>query len=226
MAGLVRKTRGEIRSKVLSRIGFGGLGASAGNAVPWLDDLLDEAQEQLFEMLPQRLRERYWDITLSAGQEWYDLPTDCDPDRIEWVQVQVAGYWTPIVEGITPGMDSVKDTTSWPLAYELRHNPDTGRYQLIVSPLPDQTYPLRIRGEMKIGEFNSDDDLSSLDYRLIVLYATAYGKAHLNRPDKKEAMDALVARLRELKAAQHTGKRYIRRLKPAVPLLAKPRVVE
>ena len=49
----VYKTKGDLRSKLLIRLGFGGLGASAGNYVPMADELLEEANEEIFEALPK-----------------------------------------------------------------------------------------------------------------------------------------------------------------------------
>jgi len=50
------KTKGDLRSTLLTRLGYGGLGASAGNYVSMANDLLDEAQEEIFDVLPNRYR--------------------------------------------------------------------------------------------------------------------------------------------------------------------------
>lgn len=224
----VYMTKGELRSRLLKRLGYGGLGASAGNMVPYADDLLDEAQEQMYEALPNRLRVRDFDFTLSAGQLRKDVPHNCDVDRIQHVRVKYAGYWVPVDEGITYAHDSVVDTTSYPKRYEINYNPENGvgKHQIEFWPEPDADYPIRVVSEIKLGPFVEDGHFCSIDYRLLLLYAVAHGKAHLGRRDASQAMDALTYRLFKLRGNQHQGKRYIRSRGKAREVLTKPRVVE
>jgi len=96
----VYKTKGDLRSKLLIRLGFGGLGAAGGNYVPMTDDLMEEAQEEIFEALPNRYRVRDFDFTLGLAQQWADIPTGCEADNIKEMRVYYAGYWHPVTEGI------------------------------------------------------------------------------------------------------------------------------
>lgn len=218
------KTRGQLLDILLDRLGFGGLGAAAGSFAPYAGDLLVEAQEQMFEALPNRLRRRYFEITTGVGQVWYDIPSGCDADRIEKFEVQVNGYWLPVRYGITSAHDDVVDYQDYPVRYQLEYNPVAAKTQIRVSPEPDVAYLVRIYSEIVPGDFVADGDLCSIDYRLILLYAIAHGKAHLGRSDAQQAMDALNFRLRELKSNQHQGKRYIRGHVERDPM-PKPKVV-
>lgn len=221
----VYKTRGELLDTLLDRLGFGGLGAAAGNFVPYAGDLLVEAQEQMLEALPNRLRRRYFEFTTSAGQVWYDIPSGCDVDSIEKFEVQVNEYWLPVHYGISSAHDDVADFQDYPRRYQLEYNPTTESTQIRLSPEPDQARPIRIYSTITAGNFAADGDYCVVDYRLILLYAVAYGKAHLGRSDAKTAMDALNFRLRKLKANQHQGKRYVRGDHGNRDPIPKPRVV-
>jgi hypothetical protein len=79
-----------------------------------------------------------------------------------------------------------------------------------VWPKPDDAYQIKIEGPMVVGPFTKDADRASFDSRLILLYAVAFGKAHLNRKDAKSAMDAWTMRLQRIKSNQHGTRRYIR----------------
>lgn len=221
----VYKTRGELLDILLDRLGFGGVGAAAGNFVPYAGDLLVEAQEQMFEALPNRLRRRFFTFNTGVGQVWYDIPTSCDVDRIEKFEVQVNELWIPVRYGITSAHDDDAETQSYPVRYQFEFNTSTSRTQIRVSPEPDDIYPMRIFSEITLGDFAANNDYCSIDYRLILLYAIAYGKAHLGRRDAQTAMDALTFRLRQLKGNQHQGKRYIRGRGHEQDPTPKPKVV-
>lgn len=218
------KTKGQLLDILLDRCGYGGIGAAAGNFVPYANDLLVEAQEQMFERLRNDLRKQDFFITLNSGQVRADIPTNCNVDEIECVEVLVDGYWIPVEYGIETWHDNIASVTSHPARYEINYNPDLLKSQFEFTPTPGKEYSIRVKSELTIGPFAADSDYCSIDYRLVLLYAIAYAKSHLGRADKQEAVDALNFRLRELRANQHGAKRYIRGRKnrPAQP---KPVVV-
>ncbi len=221
----VYKTKGELRSKLLIRLGYGGLGAAAGNYVSMADDLLENAQEEIFEILPNRYRVRDFDKTLGIGQQWLSIPDGCEADEIHEIRVYYAGYWHPLVEGINYAHDSVADTTSYPQRYEISYNPTTEKAQIEFWPDTDAEYQIRINAEMALTAFEADADLCCVDYRLLLLHAIAYGKSHLNKPDKDDAMRAWMTRRKKLVGNQHKGKRYIRGQIKNREVLAKPVVI-
>jgi hypothetical protein len=116
------------------------------------------------------------------------------------------------------------DTESYPSRYDLKYNTVTSRAQIEIWPKPDAVYPISIEGQLQVSAFVADGDKSSMDYRLILLYAIAFGKAHLGRKDAKSAMDAWTTRLHQIVGNQHGTRRYIRGQHEAVPE-PKPRVV-
>lgn len=228
MAEPVYLTKGQLRAKLLIRLGYGGLGASAGLFVPIADDLLEEAQSQLFTVFKDQKRSRTWDDTLGVAQRWLDIPGTCDVDNVKGVYAYVNNRWVPLTFGIDYDDDSVYSTnTSYPRKYDIKFNVDTQKTQFEIWPKSDLSYPVRVEGLMQVTAFVADGDKASFDDRLILLYATAYGKAHLNKPDAKFAMDAWTTRLRTLKGEQHGLTRYIRQnpRNPETPTPAHPRVV-
>lgn len=354
------KTKGELRSELLIKLGYGGLGAAAGNFVPMADGLLEEAQEQLFILMPDEKRIREWEFNTGVSQRWYDFPADCDIDRIIKISTYVTDTWQKVYRGIDIYHDSIIDQVNdWPQRYDIRWQPNdlelqqnndfstedtsatgtgsagftwvtdtweitggvlqqatpllpgcvatstttltigntydiaytiggkdmltiqfggainddsglplgktvgshthrvtavstqafvflannispittvdnvsinhvhanTGREMLELWPIDDtDSYLTKIEGYIKLSPFVSDNHRATIDDRLVLLHAEAYGKAHLNRPDAQLKMQALQARLRILRGQQHGETRYIRGEKPENPVPI-PRVV-
>lgn len=354
-------TKGELRAKLLTRLGYGGLGAAAGMFVPIADDLLEEAQEQLFQIFTDEKGVREWEIPTGVNQRWYDIPLTCDVDRIMGMWAQQNGdYWHPLIRGIGPAHDSdYDDIDDYPYRYDIRVNGDvlsgekqvngglstadatefggsngftwgsfsseisggklqslaaaaphvvisttpvavgaayeieytiSGRAVLAVAlggavtddagsplgvnvgthkhtvtatslpslsfvfdaapgigvddvsikevlgssktqieiwPKPDDVYLMKIEGPMVVAPFVADGDRASFDSRLILLYAVAFGKAHLNKPDAKSAMDAWTTRLNRIKANQHGTRKYVRKNPgtPEIEIRSRPKVV-
>lgn len=350
MAAPVYKTKGELRASLLTKLGYGGLGSAAGNFVPMADELLEEAQEQLFILMPDEKRIRTWDQVTGIDQRWYDFPADCDVDRIIELSAFFEQTWLPIRRGIDRYHDSTFDYINYyPQRYDFRARegeqletqvngtfttPDTtatgdvygwswtsslweiqsgyaahtalvfnylksdtsvvigttydvtyeisyaiadsvlvggnnldvdgnalptqpGSYSVRVKAITtdgfwllaisgfvrvdnvsvkpvdgvtmpvslelwpidsDNTYTYRIEGYITLMPFVEDGDRATIDDRLILLYAEAYGKAHLNKPDAQAKMQVLNKRLNILRGQQHGEQRYVRSDKMYAPL--------
>jgi len=323
------------------------------------NELLEEAQSNLFILLPDEKRIREWQWTTGLNQRWYDFPADCDKDRIICLSAYQTDVWLKLDRGIDITHDSdVNRINDRPLRYDIRYNPDPqlelqtngdftfgdvsaagGAYgwswaasgweiadgtatQLVagqaitstnpvaigetydisykidnagafsvsfggsatdvygislgttigththrvlaasttglvvtgaaVSPLTvldnvsvvivgpstgegkeqlefwpvdtDEQYPVKLEGYIQLMPFESDGDRATLDDTLILLYAEAYGKAHLNRPDAQLKLQSLQTRLRILRGQQHGEQRYIRGQKEPEPVPV-PKVV-
>jgi len=203
----VYKTRGEIRSAVLARIGMGGMGAAASNAVPWLNDLLDEAHEVFWELMNEKDKQTFWDIETVESQQWYDIPDTMDHKRISSAQVKYSGQWIPMTEGIDMHHDSNSDLGDehYPQRYDIKYNNDGANDATMIEVyrIPDGVYTMRFEAIMRLSVFTGDADIPSVHHRLIIQYCTAYGKAHLKKPDAKEVMDALNILLKRMKGKQH-----------------------
>lgn len=222
-------TKGALRDKLLTRLGYGGIGAAAGMFVPVADDLLEEAQEQLFQILTDEKGVREWTLTTGVGQRWYDVPDTCDIDKVLSVAaIWNEDEWQELTRGINLSHDSdYEDLDDYPQRYDIRWNPVTEKTQIEVWPKPDGIYAMKIEGPMTLLPFVADGDRASFDSRLVLLYAVAHGKAHLNKPDARAAMDSWNVRLKAIRANQHGTRRYIRRSpnKPEPAVLSRPKVV-
>lgn len=229
MAAPVYLTKGELRSKLLIRLGYGGLGSAAGAFVPMADDLLEAAQEEIFELLPTKDRMRTWDFTTGAGQRWYDIPSDCDYTKITDFNALDGTEWRPVLEGIGPQHDSVyADTIDTPRRYDIRYNAATTQAQIEIWPYQEGGDTFRIEGLMTPNVFTADGHRAVVDSRLLLLHAIAYGKAHLKRHDAADAMKAWERRKGLMKAAQHGLAEYVREnpsRRDDRMVRAKPRVV-
>lgn len=341
MAAPIYKTKGELRSELLIALGYGGLGSAAGAFVPRANYLLEQAQENLYRLLPDEKRIREWLLTTGIGQQYYDFPADCDPDRIREISVYFEQTWLKLKRGIDLAHDSVASYINYyPQRYDIKSvvydtnlqiNPDmsiedttaTGsglsgwtwgasqceitsgklrtllgvstafssfapvigrtydiaytienvavagivqfggasvdingqplgktigshshrvtaitanglgitsaagtwlddvsitdidareiKPQLEFWPLDNnRTYPWRIEGFIQLAPFVADSDRATVDDRLILLHAEAFGKAHLNKPDAGVVMQELRQRLKMLRGEQHGEQRYIR----------------
>jgi hypothetical protein len=349
MAAPIYRTKGDLRASLLVKLGYGGLGSAAGNFVPMADELLEEAQQQLYILMPDEKRIRTWDMYTGINQRWYDFPADCDPDRICNLSAYFSQQWLPITRGIDRYHDSNYDYISYyPQRYDFRarvgtsieeqvngnfSTPDatatggngwswlsslwkieggyakhtsqifgylksdvpaiigntydisyeisianadsvvfggtnvdtdgnslpfiagthTARVKAITTdgfwllsvlglawldnvsvkfvdpaalpvslelwPTDESTsYLFRIEGYIQLMPFVADADRATVDDTLILLYAEAYGKAHLNKPDAQAKMQVLERRLKKLRGQQHGEQRYIRGEKETVPL--------
>ena len=209
----VYETKGTIKAEVLARCGYGGLGAAAGNFVPYIDSLIVEAQEQIFELLTDEKRKQeflFSTVIVPAPEVFYDVPGSMDLEQIDYVGVFIVNQWVPVTQGIFLAHDSVNEVQTYPRKYQILLNPVVGYTQIKLWPEPDAVYPLKIRAITQNGPFVNDGDYCSVDPRLIKLYAIAFGKAHLGRKDAQLAMDAWSSRLKILRANQHGNERYIR----------------
>lgn len=212
------RTLGDLRSVLLSRLGMGGMGASGGANTPLIDSFLFEAQKYLYWMQDWKRLTGYEEISTGIGQNLYDYPEGCvHEQRILRVEINYAGQWSKVREGITTEMWSTMDTLSVPARYE--------RYgQLLLYPKSNQAYTLRIWYVCDLGAFAANGDLATIDDSMILLHATATAKAHYRQPDAKlyeGQLEQLLARIR----GQSFGSNGVYQRSDSTPIERKPAVV-
>lgn len=216
MAAPVYPTKGELRDELLIRLGYGGLGSAAANFVPMADVLLEEAQAMLYEIFTDDKGVREWDGNIGTAQRWVDIPAELDIDKMQGIWVKWGGSteddWYPLRRGIEYHHDSdYDDHEDHPQRYDIRYNPTAGKAQIEIWPKTDQVYPYKIEGHMEVSDFVADSDRASFPKYMVLLYAEAYGKAHLNKRDAKVVMDRWETFLKKRRAKQHNGNTYIRK---------------
>lgn len=187
------RTLGELRAVLLARLGMGAMGASGGANQGLIDSFLQEAQRLLYWMQDWKRLQWHEDETTGIGQNQYDYPAAAARDqRILRVEVNYAGEWSSLAEGIDTGHWSTMDTQGPPARYERLA-------QLLIYPKADAAYTLRTWYVADLGPFEQSSDRATLDDSMILLHATAHAKAHYRQPDAelyKGQLDVLLARIR------------------------------
>lgn len=119
------------------------------------------------------LRDR-WDVSLAAGQRYYDIPEALALGRIETVHVKWGDDWYPVERGIGAdewnAFDPDDERTDPVLNWDTRPN-----NQIEVWPVPvaDGAQVLRFTGIRALAPFVEDSDTSTLDRDLLILNAAA-----------------------------------------------------
>lgn len=141
---------------------------------------LQRAQEWFWNDFdwPHLLVERQ--VSLQAGQRFYEPPVDLLIDRVTRIEVRYGGVWIPLVAGIGgqqyAEFDSYLGRRSWPARrWRIYENE-----QIEILPIPESNADvatlegvLKIEGIRNLNALAEDTERCDLDSRLIVLYAAA-----------------------------------------------------
>lgn len=191
MAAL-KRTLGNIRTEIQSRLGFGMAGQAGVVNAPLIDSFIRGAQKQIYED-NQWMREKRIDERLTGiDQVLYDYPQDCEPENILVLAVQVNGIWNPLKPGISLHMRSIIGSGQ-PLRYELRE-------QIEIFPPPGRQYTLRTEYVRSCSSLVSDNDRTTIDSDLVLLHALATAKAHYRQPDAPQVAQQFESMLSRMKA--------------------------
>lgn len=175
-------------------------------------------RDVLINML-QRTQRRLWDdyswpflrirrdINLSAGQRYYDLPTDIVFERIERVEVKHGDVWTKMQYGITGEHYNQHDSDRGVRSSPVRRYDAYENNQIEMWPIPatntDTTTladTVRIHGIRNLTPFVADSDTADLDDQLIVLYAAAEILTRQKQGDAQNKLAQAQAHYARLKA--------------------------
>ena len=165
--------------------------------------MLARVQEQLYEDYDWPHLRVQRSIALSAGQRYYDLPSDMDFDRIVDITLQYNEVYTPIMRGIEfydfSSFDSNADERSSPvLKWDIKYTGTTE--QMEVWPIPnDEIQTIYMFGSKNLGDLIQESDTAELDDRLIVLYTAAEILARQKSADAQAKLEQANARLVSLR---------------------------
>lgn len=148
-------------------------------------------------------------------------PGHLDPRYVRWVGIsQNNNVWRELTKGIVP--EHFRDQSAYsgvPSRYEIRQGIE------VWPPPKDDLWQLRIKGYFPPGVFESDDDVTSIDWQAIALQSIADCKVFYKQPDAalyaKKAADYIGDRV----GGTHMTARYVpgaRYRANAVPPLMKP----
>jgi hypothetical protein len=180
------------------------LGAGERDALVYT---LQRTQEQLYEDYdwPFLLGDR--DVDLVPGTRLYGYPEDIFFDYVADVWAATGSTWTRLEYGLSPADYSIYDSeagvTGWPPT-KWRHLAGTILFE--VWPVPAQAGRLRVRGQLRLKPLVDDNDVSTLDGQLIVLFAAAEILARQKAEDAQYKLGMARERLRRIQARQGSNK--------------------
>jgi len=155
------------------------------------------------------LRRTFARVTMAAGQRYYDLPDNLDPERVEEVRSWWNGQPTPIERGIGTSeyasYDSQADERSDPpLRYDVRyHDTPSNATMIEVWPLPaSATAALEFVGTYRVSPLVNDADICLLDAEAVVLLAAVDVAP---KEDRDEIRAAAAERIRQIRARFPSG---------------------
>jgi hypothetical protein len=142
---------------------------------------LNEAQELMYYAYEWPFLNGYFDVTMSAGSQFYDLPVD--PGTIERVEFKWGNVWTPLVKGIGGPQLNAQDSDNDQRSDPVQNWEFYQTNQFRVFPIPASGDGIvRFYGRQALSRLVTNTDRAVLDDTLIVKFAAAQLS-----PDKKKA---------------------------------------
>lgn len=205
LAQLVSDLKAETGESTLVSVGIGNL--------PAIQHKIRRTQETLYDEFDWPHLKQFVSKTMTAGQRFYDLPTEINYERI----INVA-HWSnalpvPIDRGIGfehyAQYSSDDDARADPvLAWDIRWR--TSVEQLEVWPIPATSGDtIQFEAIRKLRDLTADADVADLDDRLIVLYAAADILARQGAKDAQRIAGLALARFNKLKGLAQAGSKMI-----------------
>lgn len=189
------------------------------NQVDTLKYLLARTQKELWTAFvwPELVFRR--NITMVAGQYVYDFPLDMPFDQVResYAAQPTSNEWTSLDYGISE--DRVKpDDTNTERSDPVRAWDVENRTQLRVWPTPNSTGGyLRLKGNSPLDVFSSDNDKSTLDDTVIVLFAAADLLARAKAEDAPSKQQKAQRHLTKLLANRISAKQKVSTLGGGAP---------
>jgi hypothetical protein len=173
--------------------------ALSKNMLPLMQQKLKRHYERLYDDFDWPFLKVKVDVTLQAGERYYDVPDSINLERIQTIETKWSNEWLPVERGITDDDYVVYDSDT-----DVRADPamkwdvtDTGSgEQLEIWPIPSVSGTLRIHAIRKKQELVADGDRCDLDDQLVVLYAAAELLA--SRKDSSAQVLLTAAKAREV----------------------------
>lgn len=209
MALPLKRTLGDIRSNIQSRLGFGMAGQSGVVNSALIDSMVRSAQEQLYVQFDWNELKAVDERLTGSDQKFYDYPSDCNIERITGMWVIWGGRHIPLIEGIDSN-DRSFNPGGVPAKYERRD-----QYELWPVPSSNE-YTIRTEYIKTLSPLNVDSDRTSLPSELVFLHALSNAKQHYRQPDAQTYASQLEALLSKLKS-KHRSKTVWGRGRKATP---------
>ena len=202
MALPLKPTLGDLRSELITRLGFGAQGAAAGAIIQIVDSILNREQQYLYWKYNFNELQKTAEINTAISQTLYDWPDDVNPRQTWEYRVQYNDIWHPMFENITFEYDTIADMPFFPRRYDKKD-------QLEIWPQPDAVYKIRYEYYVRLGRFTQDTDRCTVDDDLLFALALGKAKLHYRHPDAQTYLAQADALMRELNLRNLGQKRFI-----------------
>ena len=153
-------------------------------------NLLNRVQRRLWEDFAWPFLQVKKDITLQAGQRYYDIPSGITLERVQSASFKNGSIWQKVFYGITADDYTVHDSDTGIRSWPIHKYESYGLSQVEVWPTPntnttastgDGTF--RLEGTGNLSTFVSMSDTADLDDQLIVLFAATELLTRQKSPD-------------------------------------------
>lgn len=201
----------QLRTMLRAEVGHSTNVAAGVDNIPALNQKLSRCQIMLYDAYDWPFLREKFDITLQAGQRYYDFPTagaggsayGLSSERVEKTAINYSGRPSPIDKGIdfeeyaqynSDNGDRASPARRW----DVRRTSDA-KEQIEIWPIPaDNTQIFSLKGIRNLRPLVADTDVCDLDDILIVLTAGAEIVARENKKDAALMRSAAAARLAQL----------------------------
>jgi len=155
-----------------------------------MTNLLNRVQRRLWEDFAWPFLQVKKDITLQAGQRYYDIPSGITLERVERAVFKNGSSWHKIFYGISTQDYTIHDSDTGSRSWPIRKYEAYGAAQVEVWPIPSENADVttgdglfRLEGTGDLSAFVSMSDTADLDDQLIVLFAAAELLTRQKSPD-------------------------------------------
>lgn len=201
----LKGTLTDLRSELRARCGFVNQGPATLLDVQLYDSFLTRAQQQVWHALRYEERRLTTDFSTAVGQTVYDIPDNVAITHLTQFRVLYETVWIKLLPGIEYTHDTyTADAEQFPIRYDFTNG------QIELWPEPDAIYTVRIEHYPRPARFTQNSDRVSMDEDLVFHLALYNAKLHYRQPDAEASIGAFNAILADIKAAQHTDRRYVR----------------
>ena len=153
-------------------------------------NLLNRVQRRLWEDFSWPFLQVKKDITLQAGQRYYDIPSGLTLERVQSASFKNGSSWHKIFYGISTQDYTIHDSDTGSRSWPIRKYEAYGVSQVEVWPIPSENTNtttgdglFRLEGTGNLSTFVSMSDTADLDDQLIVLFAASELLTRQKSPD-------------------------------------------
>lgn len=191
------RTLADLRQSLAVSLGFGAMAGVIDLQIPILNELLQQAQAQLWRDVKWRYLFKQHKERLGVNQRVLDMPDDAPLGTISGVFAEYNGCSYELRAGIIRTGEVSRGGI--PRFYEQTARA-FGVYQIEFDPIPeDEPVLIRIEYYAAPARFKVDTDYCSIPDDILLALAVVKGKAHYRQPDVQLHTDVFSAMLRKAK---------------------------